>query len=436
MGDTLPMRHAVEANTIARGPRTWQLYLVLGFFQFVLNLQGNIFPFLRVELDISYRTIGLHPTAYACGIILVGLLGPRVISHFGRQWMLMVGVFGFATAAVLLCLAPAAPVSIASFALLGMSGAFIPVIVFSTLADVHAEKRAVAFNEATAIASIFGIIAPILTGLCIYAGLGWRSAVLVGVAYGVAVLASLTRVGVPAFDTAASAPSGMLPPAYWAYWTALAFGIATEFCVLLWAPTYPRKRGRLIRCGRGDGGRRICPRHGGRAPRRKPHSAHDRCADAVCCVSRRGARWLLVLLGNERCGGLNRRPVRPRLRNLALLSARLRSGDRCDPRRSARQGECPNGDRWGRGAPYHAGVAGRTCRSRRAAQRPLAGADAHRCYAGRFPGRSEAGAPTSIHPPGSVVRRPFRTPSRSRLRSARPAGTGRPISMSIDSGEG
>jgi fucose permease len=53
-----------------------------------------------------------------------------------------------------------------------------------------------------------------------------------------AVLASLTRVGVPALNTAASAPSGMLPPAYWAYWAALAFGIATEFCVLLWAPTY------------------------------------------------------------------------------------------------------------------------------------------------------------------------------------------------------
>lgn len=230
--------HAVEANTIAPGPRTWQLYLVLGFFQFVISLQGNIFPFLRVELDISYRTIGLHPTAFACGIVLVGLLGPRVISQFGRRRMLMVGVFGFATAAVLLCLAPAAPVSIASFALLGMSGAFIPVIVFSTLADVRAEKRAVAFNEATAIASIFGIIAPILTGLCIYAGLGWRSAVLAAVAYGLAVFASLTRVGVPAFDTAASAPSGMLPLAYWAYWTAVAFGIATEFCVLLWAPTF------------------------------------------------------------------------------------------------------------------------------------------------------------------------------------------------------
>lgn len=230
--------HVAEANTIAPGPRTWQLYLVLGFFQFVISLQGNIFPFLRVELDISYRTIGLHPTAFACGIVLVGLLGPRVISQFGRRRMLMVGVFGFATAAVLLCLAPAAPVSIASFALLGMSGAFIPVIVFSTLADVRAEKRAVAFNEATAIASIFGIIAPILTGLCIYAGLGWRSAVLAAVAYGLAVLASLTRVGVPAFDTAASAPSGMLPLAYWAYWTAVAFGIATEFCVLLWAPTF------------------------------------------------------------------------------------------------------------------------------------------------------------------------------------------------------
>ena len=63
---------AVEAHAIARGPLTWQLYLLLGFFQFVISLQGNIFPFLKVELDIGYRTIGLHPTAYACGIIMVG----------------------------------------------------------------------------------------------------------------------------------------------------------------------------------------------------------------------------------------------------------------------------------------------------------------------------------------------------------------------------
>src|SRR5262245_51529883 len=170
MGDLPRMPGAVRADTMARRLLTWQLYLLLGFFQFIVNLQGNIFPFLKAELNISYRTIGFHPTAFACGIILVGLFGPWLIHRFDRGRMLMAGVFGFATAATLLCLAPAVPVSLASFALLGMSGAFIPTIVFSTLAEVQAERRAVAFNEATAIASLFGIAAPILTGICVQYG--------------------------------------------------------------------------------------------------------------------------------------------------------------------------------------------------------------------------------------------------------------------------
>ena len=227
-----------SAHGIVRGALTWHLYLLLGFFQLIVNLQGNIFPFLKVELDVSYRTIGFHSSAFACGIILVGLFGARMTRRFGRRRMLMAGVSGFAAAALLLCLASAAPVSLASFALLGAAGAFIPTIMFATLADVHGERRTIAFNESTAIAAIFSIVAPLLTGLCVYAGLGWRSAVLVGVTFGVAVLVSFRRVDVPEPAVVTTASTAKLPPAYWAYWTAVAFGIATEFCIFLWAPTF------------------------------------------------------------------------------------------------------------------------------------------------------------------------------------------------------
>jgi fucose permease len=229
---------ALGAHDIHRSALSWHLYLLLGFFQVIVNLQGNIFPFLKVELDLSYRTLGFHPSAFASGVILIGLIGPRIIRRFGRRRMLMAGVSGFAAAAALLCLAPAAPLSVACFALLGVSGAFIPTIAFATLADVHGEKRTIAFNEATAVASAFGILAPLLMGLCLYAGFGWRSAVLVAVAYGVAMLASFARIAVPEPGAVARASNGVLPPSYWSYWVALAFGIATEFCILLWAPTF------------------------------------------------------------------------------------------------------------------------------------------------------------------------------------------------------
>ena len=162
MGDTLRTPVSPRADRVVRGALTWHLYLLFGFFQLIVNLQGNIFPFLKVELGISYRTVGFHPSAFACGFIAVGLFGPPVIRRFGRRRMLVANVSGFAVAALLLCLAPTAPVSIASFALLGISGAFIATTVFSTLADVHGEMRPVAFNEAAATASIFVIFAPLL----------------------------------------------------------------------------------------------------------------------------------------------------------------------------------------------------------------------------------------------------------------------------------
>ena len=238
MDKTIAEPGGAPADRFVRGALTWHLYLLIGFFQLIVNLQGNIFPFLKVEFDVSYRTIGLHPSAFACGVCLVGIFGPRIIGAFGRRRMLILGSGGVAAAVLLLCLARSAPVSIASFALLGLSAAFLPTTVFATLADVHGERTPVAFNEASAIASIFGVGAPLLTGLCVYIGLGWRSAALVGVVYGMAVLASFARIAAPEAEAGTNTSGGRLPPAYWACWAALGLGIATEFCILIWAPTY------------------------------------------------------------------------------------------------------------------------------------------------------------------------------------------------------
>ncbi len=221
---------------IVRGPLIWHLYLLLGFFQYVLTLQGNIFPFLKVELDVSYRVIGFHSSAFALGILLVGIFMPVVVRRFGRRRVIIASVSTYAVGAVVLCLAPAAPVSIASFFLMGITG--IPALVFASLAECAGEKRAIAFNESNAVASGHGIAAPLIAGLCIFVGLGWRGATLIGVAYGVAVLASYVRYDTPEASVVQATSGGFLPPAYWLYWAALAFGVAAEFCIFLWAPTF------------------------------------------------------------------------------------------------------------------------------------------------------------------------------------------------------
>jgi MFS family permease len=199
-----------------RGQVTWYSYLVLGYFTYLLNLQGNVIPFLKAELGLGYASVSLHSSALAAGLIAVGLFGDRLTRRWGRRRILQLGIAGIAAGGTLLCIAPAAWASIASCALMGAFGGLIPSVVPAILADAEGEARDVAYGEATALSYGFGILGPLLTGLCVALALGWRGAVLFGVALGVVILARF----------------------YWAYWSLLGLVVAIEFCLLLWAPAY------------------------------------------------------------------------------------------------------------------------------------------------------------------------------------------------------
>ena len=150
---------------IRRDARIWYGYLMLGFFSYLLNIQGNIVPFLRAELDLSYRAVSLHTSAFAAGLILVGLFGDRVIRGLGRRHTLWIGMIGASAGAIVLCLAPNAVISIGGCAILGAVGGLIPATVFTSLADVFGERRNVAYSEANAVSYAFGIVAPLATSL-------------------------------------------------------------------------------------------------------------------------------------------------------------------------------------------------------------------------------------------------------------------------------
>jgi MFS family permease len=162
---------------IVRSSGTIGCYLVLAFFTFMLTLQGTIAPFLKTDLNLSYRTVGLHASAIAIGAILVGLVGDRAVRRHGRRQVLMLGVFGCVAGAVLLALAPGPAVSIAGCALIGIGGSFLPTIAFAILADLHGARRSLVINEAAALNYAFAMLAPLLTGFCVWLTLGWRGAV-------------------------------------------------------------------------------------------------------------------------------------------------------------------------------------------------------------------------------------------------------------------
>ena len=63
---------------------TWLAYLLLAFYGYFLNVIGPVTPFLKDELGLSYTVSSLHYTAFALGILLVGLGGQIVIRRIGR----------------------------------------------------------------------------------------------------------------------------------------------------------------------------------------------------------------------------------------------------------------------------------------------------------------------------------------------------------------
>jgi MFS family permease len=116
---------------------TWYAYLLSGFFTFIISIPGNIIPFLRDELGLSYAIVSLHPSAPAAGMIATGLFTERVVVAIGRRWTCLLGVTGCIGGLLAVWLAGNAASSIAGCALVGLTRGMLPGVVGGLLADLH-----------------------------------------------------------------------------------------------------------------------------------------------------------------------------------------------------------------------------------------------------------------------------------------------------------
>jgi fucose permease len=234
-------RAGVRAG-IQRGPATWYAYLLLGYFTYLNTSQGNIVPFLIAALDLSYGAVSLHTSAIACGLLLIGLTGDRVVARYGRRAMMIFGGLASTLGLLALALAPSVYVTVTACLFMGLTGAFIPAVVSALLSDIHGARRDVALTEANAVCYAFAIAAPLIAGLAVWAGWSWRLVPLAGIAAAIVIVGAYWRYPIPAGAKAsASTRSAALPPAYWGYWAMLGFAVALEFAALLWAPAYLEK---------------------------------------------------------------------------------------------------------------------------------------------------------------------------------------------------
>jgi len=228
-------------RTFHRDRFTWLAYLSLAFYGYFLNVLGPITPFLKDELHLTYTISSLHFTAFAVGILLIGVGGHLVIQRMGKQRSLWLGLFGMSLSALLLLVGRNPIITIAASFLMGLVGSLILAIVPAALSDQHGEMKAVALSEANVIASLFATFAPLMVGWFAHSFGGWRMALGMMACVPILMFLALGKNSSPiaAFtDSESHAADGPLPALFWIYWVAIFLGVSVEFCMVFWSADY------------------------------------------------------------------------------------------------------------------------------------------------------------------------------------------------------
>lgn len=226
-------------TTFHRNRFTWLAYLSLAVYGYFLNVLGPITPFLKDELSLSYTVSSFHFTAFAVGILLIGVAGHILIQRIGQQSSLWLGLFGMSLSVVLLVTGKNPLITIGACFLMGWIGSLILAIVPAALSEQHGDSKAVALSEANVISSILATSAPLLVGW-FADSIGWRWSLGLIALVPIIMFVGLGRNS----SSTVSAVSGSvqaskaLPWLYWVYWVAIVLAVSVEFCMVFWSADY------------------------------------------------------------------------------------------------------------------------------------------------------------------------------------------------------
>jgi fucose permease len=229
------------AEKFRRTGFTWLAYLMLAFFAFFLNLFGPITPFLKEDLALSYTVSSLHFTAFALGILVVGLGGHLLIQRVGRWKSLWIGAIGMSFSAILLIAGKTPLITIGASFLMGLVGSLILAVVPAALSDQFGQARDVALSEANLLSSVISSLAPLMVGWMVLLVKSWQMTLVIAAFVPILMAIGFRHVKAPIASDVSEDPSvhsKPLPFHYWLYWVALVFAVSIEFCMVFWSADF------------------------------------------------------------------------------------------------------------------------------------------------------------------------------------------------------
>lgn len=225
---------------IKRDKLTKITYAHIGAINWFIFGVGPAFALLRDDFGVTRTVIAYHNVVGAIGSILAGFTSTFLIRKFGRGLLLRGASFGLASGTLLFILGTSVTYTLPGIFLCGY---FYVQLVQSNAAFLnyhHGEKAPAVVSEANALGALIGFIAPIVLGVGIAAGFGWRAGL--GITVVALLVVELWRGrNVKAFGSAKKIEDskehdlpGKLPITFWPAWLALAGTAAIEASIMTW----------------------------------------------------------------------------------------------------------------------------------------------------------------------------------------------------------
>lgn len=212
---------------------------------YLLNGMGAILAPIQEELGASRTEVGIYPTLFAVGLLVVALLGARVIARLDRPVAMVLAIGGAVLGAWLLVV-PDRTTALVGSLVMGGAGALIITLMPVIIGMLHPRRTTAIFGELQAVNSAASVVAPFVVGVALGLRLGWRPAYLLPTALLLAIvplLAGIPRARPRVADLPGDGPSDASSSAWRpigrrrsiARWLDVLLSVSAEFCMVFWA---------------------------------------------------------------------------------------------------------------------------------------------------------------------------------------------------------